>query len=532
MALTATISGILKDATGAVVPFGVVTATLDNYGDNVPTVVGTGIVVSPTVMITAGADGTFSFALYGNDVISVAGTIYTITFANANRMTVGTGTWSFTSNNSYDLDTYAPNVVYPIPESIGPVNATQIQGIPVQKQTPLDGQSLVYVAATGTYQPGTGGGGGGTVTSVFGRTGAVVAASNDYSFSQLSGNIATSQMASGTGASSSTFWRGDGTWVTPPAAPVSSVFGRTGAVVSAANDYNFNQLAGNISTSQMNSGTSASSSTFWRGDGTWAAPAGGGNATQIQGVSVSSGTPLTGDTFRYNEYGDSKWDLVAGHPMSYFCASTLFGTGYETWPNTGAGLTPTSVGTQATTAATGTEPVMQNGSKTAVASTNLAVGVLWPNGGAASIGFGTLRRWSARARFNNTTSVRYWAGLSEFQATIATSSWATDTPNYKYAAFRFSATTDTHIKAVAGTASGAQTVVDTGINVDTTNSQLFEIAQDGTNIYYFINGSLVATISTNVMAGSTLVLASVVGDNKNTGTAMSLDFAHQRFTLK
>lgn len=41
-------------------------------------------------------------------------------------------------------------------------------------------------------QPG--GGGGGAVSSVFTRTGAVVAATNDYSFSQISGTIAASQL--------------------------------------------------------------------------------------------------------------------------------------------------------------------------------------------------------------------------------------------------------------------------------------------------------------------------------------------------
>jgi hypothetical protein len=72
--------------------------------------------------------------------------------------------------------------------------------------TPLDNQLLKYVTASGkwvNYGP--------------------------LAFIDLSGNIAVAQMASGSGATATTFWRGDGTWATATSADP----GTTGNVMTS-----------------------------------------------------------------------------------------------------------------------------------------------------------------------------------------------------------------------------------------------------------------------------------------------------------
>lgn len=119
--------------------------------------------------------------------------------------------------------------------------------------------------------------------SFAGRIGAIIPTTGDYSFSQISGTVGAAQLPTPT-----TSTLGGVEAVTAITHEWVNAINTLG--VPQLSQPAFSDLSGNIAVSQVNNGTGASALTFWAGDNTWKVPPGGGNVA-TSGVITSGQCP-------------------------------------------------------------------------------------------------------------------------------------------------------------------------------------------------------------------------------------------------
>jgi len=157
---------------------------------------------------------------------------------------------------------------------------------------------------------GSGGSGGGAISSVFGRTGAVVAANNDYGFSQISGTLALGQIAQGSASSGQCMVWNASTW-TPGSCGSSGGGGGGGGGASMASqlgDLTVTSTSGAVLTIGPNCSV--------------ATPCNVRFGAQTYSLTTPVTATISGGTGNAYFYVASSGTLTVGHSMVVSCSGT------------------------------------------------------------------------------------------------------------------------------------------------------------------------------------------------------------------
>jgi len=110
-----TVTGHTQAGSGSAVTSGTfVRFVLDNYGANVPRVLGTGVIVAPQPPdVYPNGSGQFTTTLWGNDNISPTGTDWIVQYWYNGQMT-STAYYTITGTGTFNLDTATSNTISPV----------------------------------------------------------------------------------------------------------------------------------------------------------------------------------------------------------------------------------------------------------------------------------------------------------------------------------------------------------------------------------------------------------------------------------